>query len=69
MISLPDQPEGLDTGTQQHHDRSAVSSLRRPRTRSPATVRRLQIKNRRRRYLELHPDYFDSSSHELAGAQ
>lgn len=28
---------------------------------------RIQIKDRRRRYLDLHPEYFESPSLELAG--
>jgi len=32
-----------------------------------ARIARLQIKTRRRRYLELHPEYFTDSSLELAG--
>ncbi|MCJ1388688.1 hypothetical protein MMC18_001537 [Xylographa bjoerkii] len=36
-----------------------------PRSRSPTSVARIRTKNRRKRYLDLHPDYF-SSSLELA---
>ncbi|MDI1492352.1 MAG: hypothetical protein OHK93_003566 [Ramalina farinacea] len=40
--------------------------MNRPRLHSPDSLTRLQIKNRRKRYLELHPDYFDNPSLELA---
>jgi len=33
-----------------------------------ARLDRLRIKDRRRRYLQMHPEYFESSSLELAGA-
>lgn len=32
-----------------------------------ARAARLQIKTRRRRYLEMHPEYFQGSNLELAG--
>ncbi|KAL8818199.1 MAG: hypothetical protein Q9191_007993 [Dirinaria sp. TL-2023a] len=41
--------------------------MARPQSRSPAALARLRIKNRRKRYLDLHPDYFASPSLELAG--
>ena len=37
-----------------------------PRERSPAALARIRTKNRRKRYLDLHPEYF-SSSLELTG--
>ena len=40
--------------------------MHRPRHHSPDSLSRLQIKNRRKRYLELHPEYFDNPSLELA---
>ena len=40
--------------------------MQHPRLLSPDSLSRLQIKNRRKRYLELHPDYFDNPSLELA---
>ncbi len=35
--------------------------------RSPAHSAQIRIRNRRREYLERHPDYFKSTEHELAG--
>ena len=35
---------------------------------SPRALRRTEIRNRRRRYLEEHPEYFRLPSHELAGS-
>lgn len=40
--------------------------MHQPRLFSPDSLTRLQVKNRRKRYLELHPDYFDNPSLELA---
>ncbi|KAL8761517.1 MAG: hypothetical protein Q9184_002366 [Pyrenodesmia sp. 2 TL-2023] len=37
-----------------------------PRTHSPTSLLRIRIKNRRKRYLDLHPSYFASPSRELA---
>lgn len=37
------------------------------RSTSPSTMGRIEVRNRRRRYLEEHPEYFSSPSHELAG--
>ena len=36
-------------------------------SRSPSSKARITIKNRRKRYLDTHPDYFSSPSLELAG--
>ena len=41
--------------------------LPRPLSRSLAAVARITVKNRRKRYLDTHPDYFDSPSLELTG--
>ena len=40
--------------------------MQHPRHLSPDSLTRLQIKNRRKRYLELHPEYFDNPPLELA---
>ncbi|MCJ1410827.1 hypothetical protein MMC19_004913 [Ptychographa xylographoides] len=45
---------------------SASGTMPRVRSRSPASIARIRTKNRRKHYLDLHPDYF-SSSLELAG--
>ncbi|KAL8689780.1 MAG: hypothetical protein Q9218_004621 [Villophora microphyllina] len=37
-----------------------------PRQHSPTSIARIQIKNRRKHYLDTHPEYFSSASHELA---
>ena len=39
----------------------------RPRSRSPASSSRIEIKNRRKRYLDTHTEYLSSPSLELAG--
>ncbi|MCJ1295213.1 hypothetical protein MMC34_006775 [Xylographa carneopallida] len=44
---------------------SIHSTIALPRSRSPTSVARIRTKNRRKRYLDLHPDYF-SSALELA---
>ena len=36
-------------------------------SRSPSSIARITIKNRRKRYLDTHPEYFSSPSLELAG--
>lgn len=36
-------------------------------SRSPSSKARIIIKNRRKRYLDTHPEYFSSPSLELAG--
>lgn len=41
--------------------------MSRPLTRSPATVVKITVKNRRKRYLETHPEYFESPFLELTG--
>ena len=43
-----------------------VQLLQRP-PRSPSSKARIIIKNRRKRYLDTHPEYFSSQSLELAG--
>ena len=45
----------------------APEQIAAPRERSPSTAARLRVKNRRKRYLDTHPDYYSSSSLELAG--
>lgn len=45
-----------------------VYSKPRPRPpKTPAHSARVRMQNRRREYLERHPDYFQSLEHELAG--
>ena len=48
-------------------DGTGAPELSRPLSRSPAAVARITVKNRRKRYLDTHPDYFDSPSLELTG--
>ena len=38
-----------------------------PRERSPDSKARILIRNRRKRYIDMHPEYFESSHLELAG--
>ncbi|KAL8743287.1 MAG: hypothetical protein Q9190_004347 [Brigantiaea leucoxantha] len=37
-----------------------------PRSYSPASTARISVKNRRKHYLDTHPEYFTSPSHQLA---
>ncbi|KAL9576782.1 MAG: hypothetical protein Q9212_006818 [Teloschistes hypoglaucus] len=37
-----------------------------PRHHSPASIARIRIKNRRKTYIDTHPEYFSFPSHELA---
>lgn len=41
--------------------------LLQPSPRSPNSKARIIVKNRRKRYLDTHPEYFSSPSLELAG--
>jgi len=50
--------------TRLHH---ASSAFYRRHSRSPTSKERIVIKNRRKRYLDTHPDYVASPSLELAG--
>lgn len=36
-------------------------------SRSPEALVRIRVKNRRKRYLDIHPEYFTSPTLELAG--
>ena len=47
---------------------TSLSTMAGPRSRSPETLARIRVKNRRKRYLDIHPEYF-SSNLELAGLQ
>lgn len=38
-----------------------------PNEHQDSRAQRLKVKNRRKRYLDLHPEYFDSAELELAG--
>ena len=44
-----------------------MNTMQRPRSLSPATRARIVVRNRRMRYLEMHPQYLDDASLELAG--
>ena len=46
---------------------SLIHQLPKRPSRSPSSKARITIKNRRKRYLDTHPDYFSSPSLELAG--
>ena len=54
-----------DDFSQSERSRSSLA-MAAPRARSPEDLARIRVKNRRKRYLDLHPDYF-SASLELAG--
>jgi len=58
------QQESSDEPMSQHLAHMAGGSRRES---ADARAARLQVKTRRRRYLELNPDYFDAPSLELAG--
>ncbi|KAL8920409.1 MAG: hypothetical protein Q9208_006290 [Pyrenodesmia sp. 3 TL-2023] len=60
--STPSQTPPSDPPTQQRPQSPRPA----PRTHSPASLARIRIKNRRKRYLDLHPSYFASPSRELA---
>ena len=49
-----------------HNDGVSAPSIT-PRESSQARADRIRIKNRRRRYLELHPEYFHGTNLEHAG--
>ena len=68
IFDMPHFPAG-------DHDSDIITATQRSgkimgiqRESEAARTARLQIKNRRRRYLEMHPEYFESSNLELAGA-
>ena len=54
-----------DLRISQDEDGDTMRMARRS-SRSPSTLAELRVKNRRKRYLDIHPEYF-SSSLELAG--
>ena len=63
-------PSSSPTTVGKSRERSSEDSIRqmaRPKSKSPAALGRIKIKNRRKRYLDLHPDYFISPLLELAG--
>lgn len=62
-LSYPESPDSRvgDLAGRQSHD------IKRPLSRSPAALDRIRTRNRRKRYLDLHPEYFASPSLELAG--
>ena len=53
--------EGHPTSDEPLHTREAKRF--KPPPRSPSSVRRIRIQNRRRQYLERHPSYFEGESH------
>jgi hypothetical protein len=59
--------------TRERESQHSDSDLRRPQppttndTNSAQRTSRLRVQNRRRRYLELNPDYFSGSNLEQAG--
>lgn len=63
----------LDTARPSSPDAAAAAAdvaYAQPRPRppkSPAHSAQIRVRNRRREYLERHPEYFDTLEHELAG--
>lgn len=44
-----------------------AAQMTRRLSRSPGALARIRVKNRRKRYLDIHPEYFTSPALELAG--
>lgn len=66
MSDLSTSSETLE-GDEANRERSTSPCIMAaPRSRSPEALARIRVKNRRKRYLDTHPDYF-SSNLELAG--
>ncbi|MCJ1287805.1 hypothetical protein MMC26_007157 [Xylographa opegraphella] len=67
MSALPAAPatDSTESSSYPNNNNNDNNAIALPRTRSPASVARIITKNRRKRYLDLHPEYF-SSSLELA---
>ena len=68
----------MNVGPMNVHESQRDAETRKPRIQdrrrrlqarelSPRAMRRTEVRNRRRRYLEEHPEYFRLPSHELAG--
>jgi hypothetical protein len=61
---MPFFPSGTGTAIDVEKDRQLDMIMSSEGTQSPSPIR---IKNRRKRYLDLHPEYFTSANLELAG--
>ena len=57
----------LEDDREQEHTLTAPTDLSKRPSRSRSQDARILIKNRRKRYLDTHPEYFSSPSLELAG--
>ena len=64
---MPNTMESDRSERSQRSDCASSSGLARRPSRSPAALARVRVKNRRKRYLDIHPEYFLSPSLELAG--
>ena len=62
---MPHFPEEMDSQTLAL--RSAVETENKIATSEDNNTYRIRVKNRRKRYLDTHPDYFKSADLELAG--
>ena len=60
-------PHFAERSSPDSRNESAFTSSLTPRESSQARADRIRIKNRRRRYLELHPEYFHGTNLEHAG--
>ena len=59
--------EGARSERSQNTSYVSLPGMARRPSRSPAALARVRVKNRRKRYLDMHPEYFSSPSLELAG--
>lgn len=57
----------LEDSHDYEHKLSSFPQLSKRPSRSPSSEARITIKNRRKRYLDTHPEYSSSPSLELAG--
>ena len=64
---MPNTMENGRAERSENTDCASLSGMARRPSRSPAALARVRVKNRRKRYLDMHPEYFSSPSLELAG--
>ncbi|CAF9925132.1 hypothetical protein IMSHALPRED_006386 [Imshaugia aleurites] len=66
MVVATQLSSNLEDGHEHGHGLSSPTQLLRRPSRSPSSEARITIKNRRKRFLDTHPEYFSSASLELA---
>jgi len=66
---MHDSAEYVTNPSGDPYDRQNLRASKRcdPRSRGPGSIDRIRKKNRRKRYLDIHPEYFESPSLELTG--